>query len=130
MKILCNFEIVDNMGNVSSVDSWKYDWLDGNNLGIYMEKGHNFFAIAARIANSGTGYRGTTGYKLGGGINLFVPGTNLRPRMLMAIPVLIPKNEISKYSKFEVREKASPMIINDPKGVNERRMKEWEQRNK
>lgn len=130
MKILCNFEIVDNMGNVSSVDSWKYDWLDGNNLGIYMEKGHNFFAIAARIANSGTGYRGTTDYKLGGGINLFVPGTNLRPRMLMAIPVLIPKNEISKYSKFEVREKASPMIINDPEGVNERRMKEWEQRNK
>ena len=48
----------------------------------------------------------------------------------MAIPVLIPKNEISKYSKFEVREKSSPMIINDPEGVNERRMKEWEQRNK
>lgn len=124
MKILCNFEIVDNMGNVSSVDSWKYDYLDNNNLGIYMEKGHNFFATAVRIANSETGYWGTTAYKLESAINLFVPGTNLRPRMLMAIPVLIPKNEISKYSKFEVREKASPMIINDPEGVNEWRMKE------
>lgn len=110
MKILCNFEIVDNMENASYAN-WRYLWLSGSDRGVCLEKGFNLFDVATRLSTSKAAYL----IDGRGGINLFVPG--LSPDLLIAIPVFIHKNDISKYSKFEIRERVDSIVVDDPEGI-------------
>ena len=128
MKILCNFEIVDNVGNASYFKSWKYgeirDPYFQQILGVYIDTGCNFCATAVQmISDSYLSYLGKSNYLLWDNrkgaymFNLFD-----EEETLIEIPTLIHKNDLNKYSKFEIRERMSPILINDPKNLMKKLM--------
>ena len=108
--------------------SWKYGEIKDpyfqQVLGVYVDTGCNFCATAVRmISESYRSYLGKLNYLLWDSrsgaymINLFdKEGT------LIEIPTLIHKNDLNKYSKFEIRERMGSIIINDPKNLMKKLM--------
>ncbi len=104
--MLCNFEIVDNMGNVSYVD-WEYGYkISSSNSFIYPIKGYNLFAFFSEKYLIPINYKHNTRPLINLGCDEGGDGF-----FLIRIPAYIHKNDIDKYSKFEIRERTNPIVF-------------------
>lgn len=117
-KILHNFEIVDNTGTISKPTAWKIGFIDHNHEGLFMISGTGLLDFCGKwsklqIDNDGQpGFSRFEGvfsyYSISDNINLdYIIGP-----YLVSFPVLIRKDEISKYSNFEIRKSTKNIEIN------------------
>ena len=103
-KILSAFKIVDNLGNISEITSWKY--YDYRRL--LAKTGTNLFSACCLQGNQ-------YGY-----FNFTSDGIIDNPsetQVVFRTFILLPKNEISKYSNFKIEPKpVDSIVFEDPNG--------------
>lgn len=126
-KILNSFQIVDNLGNVSKITSWKIVKNVGDGIALCPISGTNFFSTF--VANSLLGkydchYYGK--YIFNHRINLFDQRSSTDSfvwsdfcefsiNTLFEAFILFPKSEISKYSNFRIEPiPTDGIVIEDP----------------
>lgn len=111
IKILNSFQIVDNLGNVSKITSWRSGWADRNYVSLHPTSGTNLLSAFANYSKKRKLNVGR--YHINGGINLFDSYPN--GGVLFEAFILFPKNEISKYSNFRVEQiPVEDIKIEDP----------------
>lgn len=104
-KILSAFKIVDNLGNISEITSWKYyDY----RRRLLAKTGTNLFSACCLQGNQ-------YGY-----FNFTSDGIIDNPsetQIVFRTFILLPKNEISKYSNFKIEPKpVDSIVFEDPNG--------------
>lgn len=126
-KILNSFQIVDNLGNVSKITSWKIVKNVGDGIALCPISGTNF--LSTFVANSllekyDCHYYGK--YIFNHRINLFDQRSSIDSSVwsdfcefsintLFEAFILFPKTEISKYSNFRIEPiSADGIVIEDP----------------
>ena len=104
IRILNSFQIVDNLGNISKITSWKSCWANGNSVSLYATSGTNLLSAFANYSKEEKkeGHPSTSEpYYINGGVNLF-DNSYFRSRIFFQAFILFPKDEISKYSNFKI----------------------------
>ena len=121
LKILNNFQIVDNLGNVSKITSWRSGWTDVSytSVSLHPTSGTNLLSAFANYSNKQGNehkcYNVSTSekYLIDSNINLFDSDPN--GGVFFEAFILFPKNEISKYSNFRVEQiPVEDIKIEDP----------------
>lgn len=116
LKILNSFQIVDNLGNVSKITSWRSGRVHDKYVSLYPISGTNLLSVFANYSNKqGDKNHVSTSekYLINDGINLF-DSSSYRGVFFEAF-ILFPKNEISKYSNFRVEQiPVEDVKIEDP----------------
>ncbi len=105
IRILNSFQIVDNLGNISKITSWKSCWANGNSVSLYATSGTNLLSAFANYSKEEKKERhpSTSEYYYinGRGVNLF-DNSYFGKRIFFQAFILFPKDEISKYSNFKI----------------------------
>ena len=103
-KILSAFKIVDNLGNISEITSWKY--YDYRRL--LAKTGTNLFSACCLQGNQ-YGYFNFTSHG--------IIDNPSETQVVFRTFILLPKNEISKYSNFKIEPKpVDSIVFEDPNG--------------
>ena len=103
-KILSAFKIVDNLGNISEITSWKY--YDYRRL--LAKTGTNLFS-ACCLQGKQYGYFNFTSHG--------IIDNPSETQVVFRTFILLPKNEISKYSNFKIEPKpVDSIVFEDPNG--------------
>lgn len=103
-KILSAFKIVDNLGNISEITSWKY--YDYRRL--LAKTGTNLFSACCLQGNQ-YGYFNFTSHG--------IIDNPSETQIVFRTFILLPKNEISKYSNFKIEPKpVDSIVFEDPNG--------------
>lgn len=97
-KILSAFKIVDNLGNISEITSWKYY----DNRRLLAKTGTNLFS-ACCLQGKQYGYFNFTSYG--------IIDNPSETQVVFRTFILLPKNEISKYSNFKIEPKPVDSIV-------------------
>lgn len=105
IRILNSFQIVDNLGNISKITTWKNCWANSQYQAPNPTSGTN---LLSAFANYSKEYQGkerhpltAENYYTSGRINLF-DEPYYRNRIFFQAFILFPKDEISKYSNFRI----------------------------
>lgn len=105
IRILNSFQIVDNLGNISKITSWKSCWANSNSVSLYATSGTNLFSAFANYSKEEKKERHPSTSELyyinGEGVNLF-DNSYFGNRIFFQAFILFPKDEISKYSNFKI----------------------------
>lgn len=117
-KILHNFEIVDNTGTISKPTAWKIDYRDN----LFMISGTGLLDFCGKWSKLQIDNDGQPGFSRFNGVFSHYPingykGHNINldyifGPYLVSFPVLIRKDEIGKYSNFEIRKSTKNIEIN------------------
>lgn len=103
-KILSAFKIVDNLGNISEITSWKYY----DNRRLLAKTGTNLFS-ACCLQGKQYGYFNFTSHG--------IIDNPSETQVVFQTFILLPKNEISKYSNFKIEPKpVDSIVFEDPNG--------------
>ena len=118
-KILHNFEIVDNTGTISKPTAWKIGYIDHNHQGLFMISGTGLLDFCGKWSKLQIDNDGQPGFSRFEGVfsHYSISGYNINldyiiGPYLVSFPVLIRKDEISKYSNFEIRKSTKNIEIN------------------
>ena len=101
IRILNSFQIVDNLGNISKITSWKSCWANGNSVSLYATSGTNLLSAFANYSKEEKNSTSEYYYINGRGVNLF-DNSYFGKRIFFQAFILFPKDEISKYSNFKI----------------------------
>lgn len=105
IRILNSFQIVDNLGNISKITSWKSCWANGNSVSLYATSGTNLLSAFANYSKEEKKEEHPSTSELyyinGRGVNLFA-NSYFGKRIFFKAFILFPKDEISKYSNFKI----------------------------
>lgn len=105
IRILNSFQIVDNLGNISKITSWKSCWANGNSVSLYAISGTNLLSAFANYSKEEKKERHPSTSELyyinGRCVNLF-DNSYFGNRIFFQAFILFPKDEISKYSNFKI----------------------------
>lgn len=116
IRILNSFQIVDNLGNISKITSWKSCWANGNSVSLYAISGTNLLSAFANYSKEEKKERHPSTSELyytnGRCVNLF-DNSYFGNRIFFQAFILFPKDEISKYSNFKIEPVSVENIIID-----------------
>lgn len=101
IRILNSFQIVDNLGNISKITSWKSCWANDNSVSLYAISGTNLLSAFANYSKKESNPSTSERYYINGCVNLF-DNSYFGNRIFFQAFILFPKDEISKYSNFKI----------------------------